>query len=174
VTNEGTTIRYTLDGTEPTELSWLYTDPITMTNRALVPNNLSIIPTIPGGYQPPSGVVYKFNVVRAKAFKTGALPSETATRSFIVDPVGAARYSVPLISLVTDPKNFFDPNIGIYVPGNAPGGNYAQSGDTWERPVHVENVRAGRAPGDLAVQWHSNAREHFLRPPDQRAEAAPA
>ncbi|HYV30978.1 MAG TPA: CotH kinase family protein, partial [Candidatus Binatia bacterium] len=80
----------------------------------------------------------KFNVVRAKAFKAGALSSETATRSFIVDPKGAGRYTLPVISLVTDPKNFFDPNIGIYVPGNAPGGNYAQSGDAWERPVHVE------------------------------------
>src|SRR5437867_366691 len=83
--------------------------------------------TVPGSYQPPAGTVYKFNVVRAKAFKAGALSSETATRSFIVDPKGAGRYTLPVISLVTDPKNFFDSNIGIYVPGNAPGGNYAQS-----------------------------------------------
>ena len=43
-----------------------------------------------------------------------------------------------LVSLATDRRNFFDPNIGIYVCGNTPGCNYAQGGDAWERPVHVE------------------------------------
>ncbi len=135
--NSGAVIRYTLDGSEPTETSPLYRDPLTITNRATAPNNLSLIPTVPG-YQPPSAVVYKFAVVRAKAFKTGALPSETVSRSFIVEPAGPAKFSLPVVSLITDPRNFFDPDIGIYVPGNAPGGNYAQSGDAWERPVHLE------------------------------------
>jgi len=157
VTNPGATIRFTLDGTEPAEFSPLYSGPIAMTNRASVPNNLSTIPTVPGGFQPPSGTVYKFNVVRAKAFKAGALPSETASRSFIVDPRGAARYSLPVVSLITDPRNFFDPNIGIYVPGNAPGGNYAQSGDDWERPVHLEMFETN---GTRVVSQNSGIRIH--------------
>jgi hypothetical protein len=55
-----------------------------------------------------------------------------------VDPLGRARYPLPVVSLVTDRKHFFDPNTGIYVCGNTPGCNYAQGGDAWERPVHVE------------------------------------
>src|SRR4029434_8103147 len=67
VSNAGATILYTLDGSEPTELSRLYTGPIAITTRASAPNILSLIPTVPG-YQPPTAVVYKFVVVRAKAF----------------------------------------------------------------------------------------------------------
>ena len=159
VTNADATIRYTLDGLEPSELSRLYTGPILITNRATVPNNLSLIPTVPGGNQPPNGAVYKFAVMRAKAFKAGALPSETAARSFIVDPQGPARYSLPVVSLITDQRNFFDPDIGIYVPGNALGGNYSQSGDAWERPTHVEifetnGVRIVSQPS--GIRMHGN------------------
>jgi len=155
-TNPGAEIRYTLDGSEPTTNSPLYTAPFTFTNRAGTPNDLSMIPTA-GGWLPPLGEVYKVHVVRARAFRTNALPSPTATATYAVDPLGRARYPLPVVSLVTDRRNFFDPDIGIYVCGNAPGCNYAQAGDAWERPVHVEFFETN---GLRALAQESGVRIH--------------
>jgi len=135
--NAGGEIRFTLDGSEPVTGSALYEKPIPIRSRAGAPNDLSVIPTVPGG-QPPIGEVFKGWVVRARAFRTNALASPVTTRTFWVDPAASRRYTLPVVSLATDPKNFFDPKIGIYVPGRAPGGNYMQHGLEWERPVHVE------------------------------------
>lgn len=133
----GTQVHYTLDGSEPTTNSAVYRGAFTFARRAGTPNGISTIPTA-GGWQPPLGEVFKFHVLRARAFRTNALSSETATASYCVDPRGRGRYALPVVSLTTDARNFFDPDIGIYVVGNAPGGNFAQSGDLWERPIHVE------------------------------------
>src|SRR6185436_11302123 len=138
VTNTGALIRYTLDGSEPSASSPIYTAPILITNRSARPNNLSLIPTVPSGYLSPANLVFKGTVVRARAFKAGALPNTAVTRTFFVDSKGRARYSLPVVSIATDPANFFAPDTGIYVPGTAPGGNYSQRGDGWEQPVHVE------------------------------------
>src|SRR2546421_2966475 len=164
VTNQDAAIHYTLDGSDPTESSPLFSGPILITNRTAAPNNLSLIPTVPSGYQPPTSLVFKGTVVRAKAFKTGALQSATVTRTFFIDVKGRARYTVPVISLATESANFFDPNIGIYVPGNAPGGNYSQRGDNSERPVHVEFFETDGAPAlaqDGGVKIHGNTSQNF-------------
>ena len=164
VTNTGAIIRYTLDGSEPGEGSPIYAAPILITNRTTAPNNLSLIPTVPSGYLPPASRVFKGTVVRAKAFKERALPSEAVTRTFFVDSKGRARYTVPVVSLATEPANFFDPNVGIYVPGNAPGDNYSQRGDDWERPVHVEFFETDGAVAfaqDADVKIHGNTSQNF-------------
>jgi hypothetical protein len=178
VTNAGATLRYTLDGTEPTTNSPVFpVGGIRITNRATVPNKLSLIDTVPGGIGSPSGVVYKFAVVRARAFKPLGVPSPVVTRSFIVEPRGTNRFSLPVVSLVTDPANFFSADRGIYVPGNAPGGNYAQVGDDWERPAHVEFFEPDGSVGfsqGSGVRIHGNTsfyapikalRLHPLNPP---------
>jgi len=96
-------------------------------------------------------------VLRARAFRSQAIPSDVTTASYFVHPSGAARYAVPVVSLSTAPANFFDANIGIYVPGNAPGGNYAQSGDAWERPVFVELFETN---GTRVIAQESGIRMH--------------
>lgn len=157
--NAGVSIRYTLDGSEPTEKSLLYTGPLTITNREATPNVLSLIPTVPGGIAPPSALVNKLTLVRARAFKAGGFPAPSVSRSYLVNPKGARRYSVPFVSLVTDKANFFDDNIGIYVPGNAPGGNYAQSGDAWERPGHVDLIETNGLAAfsqETGIRMHGN------------------
>ena len=135
--NQGATIRYTLDGAEPTVDSPAYLQPLSLRSRAGTPNDLANIPTVPGG-PVASAEVMKGWVVRARAYKTGALPGPVVTRTFWIDARGSSRYTLPVISLATDRANFFDDTIGIYVPGRAPNGNYSQRGPEWERPVHVE------------------------------------
>jgi hypothetical protein len=142
----GGVIRYTLDGAEPTTNSPIYQGAITVTVRS-ASANLSLIPTNndpnPGppyyeGWQPPLGDVFRFRTVRAKVFVPGSTPSKTANRSYVITPAGTSRYSLPIMSINTDEKNFFDPDIGIYVKGN--NNNYFQDGSAWERPASLEMI----------------------------------
>lgn len=159
----GVEIRFTLNGSEPTTNSPLYTAPISINSRAGTANFLSAIPTVPGG-QPPSEEVFKGWVVRARAFKAGAMPSPIATATYWIHPKGAARYSLPVVALTTERRDFFDPEVGIYIPGNAPGGNYSQRGPEWERPINVEFYETN---GILAfgqqgsVKIHGNTSQGF-------------
>ncbi len=161
--NAGAEIRYTLDGSEPGEASTPYTGPLSLRSRSGTPNDISNIPTVPGG-PTPLGEVFKAWVVRARAFKPGALPSATRTRTFWIDARGRGRYTLPVLALATDRANLFDNTLGIYVPGNAPGANYSQRGPEWERPVHVEFVETDNRLAlaqDADVKIHGNTSQNF-------------
>ena len=105
---EGTVIRYTLDGTEPTEQSPLY-------EKALVAFNSNMI-------------------IRAKLFCEGYLSPRSTTHSYIM--LGRDM-TIPVVSMTTNSKYFFDDKIGIYVDGTytASVKNYEYE---WRRPVNVE------------------------------------
>lgn len=162
----GAVIRYTLDGSEPTTNSPVYTTPLNLGSKAGTPNNLSEIPTNndpePGapyyeGWQPPASEVFKFHTVCARVFADGASPSLSATRSYVIDAAGANRYTLPVVSLVTDAANFFDPDIGIYVPGNF--NNMFQSGSAWERPGTIEFFESDGSlafTGNVGLRLHGN------------------
>ncbi len=80
----GAEIRYTFDGSEPTETSTLYTAPIVRQNT--------------------------FQIVRARAFEPNLWPSWITTHSYY----GSVPTDLPTVSLVTDPDHLWDPNLGIY------------------------------------------------------------
>jgi hypothetical protein len=100
-------VRYTTDKSEPTlENGVTFTEPIALSRSA---------------------------VVRAAVFKTGLLPSETITHSYLFR-LSNARRSLPILSLVTDQDHLFGPQ-GIMETSPR---NTVNRGRAWERPVSVE------------------------------------
>lgn len=123
-------IRYTLDGSEPTESSPVYSTP------------LQIGSTTP---------------VRARTYRDGYIPSQIITHTFFVNEPS----TLPVVSLVTAPANFFDERTGIYEMG--PGADQfppfhgANFWRDWERPVHMEFFNPDSSPGfrlDAGMRIH--------------------
>lgn len=115
---EGATLRYTTDGSTPT-----------MDNGQTSADGVF---NIDG-----NNYVYRFRL-----FKTGWLASPVVTRTYIYKD---KEYYLPIVSVVTDPKNLYDPTIGAYVDGTngigGNGGNGNQNSNknrSWERPVNFE------------------------------------
>jgi hypothetical protein len=77
-------IRYTLDATEPTASSPLYSSPLTIDSTT---------------------------VVRAAIFRTDYLPSPPQSETYLI----GTSHSLPIITLVTEPDNFFHPVTGMYI-----------------------------------------------------------
>lgn len=81
-------IRYTLDGKEPTASSAIYTAPL---------------------------LIGQTKTVKAKAFLDGYLPGKTETQTYFI---GEHTFTLPVVSISTDPLYLYDNTIGIYVDGN--------------------------------------------------------
>lgn len=147
-------IWYTLDGSEPDPVnnranSYEYKEPLSIGSRSGDPNTLSAIRTTyhfwPG---PPKQEIFKAATVRARVFIDGQPWGDIETHSYFVDPDIKSRYSLPVLSLVTNPAGLFADKTGIYVPGdryvedNERTGNYWASGPKWERVAHLEFYEA--------------------------------
>ncbi|MBQ2661234.1 MAG: lamin tail domain-containing protein [Clostridia bacterium] len=113
---QGETIFYTTDNTTPTSSSQQYTGPITIS---------------------------KNTVIRAVAVRDGYISghSNSGTYLFKSDNVN---HQLPVVTLVTDPKNLWDDKIGIYAYGSNyisgepfpfSSANFSQRGENWERPA---------------------------------------
>lgn len=147
----GDTLYCTFDGSVPTVGSLLYSGSIEITDKSSEPNELSEIPTTPDqevlshkAWESPSGLIGKATVLRCAAFHNGVRSSAIYSKTYFVGPEVNAS-TLPVISLITPAENLFDPDSGIYVPGqyydpNDPelSGNYFQKGSDWERAVHIE------------------------------------
>ena len=115
----GTTLRYTTDGTLPT-----------MTN----------------GYTSQTGQfsVSETQNYRFRLFADDMLPSRVTTRSYIY---ASQDYSLPVVSVVSDPRFLYDDSIGVYVrgvngrPGNGQSSKCNWNMD-WERPVNFSYLNA--------------------------------
>jgi hypothetical protein len=141
-------IHYTLDCSDPSKTSPVYDSPLIVKNRTGEANFFSEIRTSadPEPWLPdwvsPASEVFKATVVRARAFKSGYIPSNIETHTYFIDPDMMTRYpTIAVISLVSDYKNLFADATGLYVPGNTHrngdtrSGNYFQG---WEKPAHIE------------------------------------
>lgn len=112
-TPSGTEIRYTTDGSEPIESSNLYTTSLRIDTSC---------------------------VIRARLFKAGCISARSHTESYLrLDH----ETSLPIVSVVTDPKFLYDESIGIYVVGkDSKNANYDHD---WRRPMNFEFFEASNS-----------------------------
>ena len=116
---EGATLYYTLDGSTPTE------------NHGAISDD--------GIFE-----INQTTLLRLRFYEEGMLPSPIRTLSYIYNDKG---YMLPVLSVVSDPDNFYNDTIGVFVPGtNGIDGsgisfpcNWNQE---WERPVAYNYISA--------------------------------
>ena len=162
---------YTLDSSEPTRNSILYTEPIFIEKKTIevsgsplyIQNTgvsgqqindpaypISMIVSSTKNWVAPSEDLFGATVVKVKSFDSTENTSKTMTNTYFVDENMMERYSFPIISISTDIDHLFDYEEGINVPGkyydasipetgaDNRTGNFFESGDAWERPMHME------------------------------------
>ena len=162
-----TDIHYSLDGSEPTQDSPLYKQPLRISSRTGQPNEFSVISNTSPIWQEPIGEVFKSTVVRARAFRPDGEHSAAGTHTYFVDQRITERYSLPIMSITSDPYYLFDHDQGIYALGPTYGiqdsnsgtevANYDQRGGQWERPVHIEFFSAS---GERSLSQDGGVRIH--------------
>ena len=106
---EGTVIRYTTDGSEPTASSPEFSSTLMLRENT---------------------------VIRAKLFCDGYLSPRSVTQSYIFFHTNR-ELTLPVISIATDDRYLNDPKIGIYVDGTYQSGKKNFEFD-WRRPINFE------------------------------------
>ncbi len=147
-------LRYTMDGSLPSIKSSAYENPIRINDNRIKSATISHVPTTPLEgedqlyeyvWKSPKAI-YCANVIRYALFKDGKQVSKIYTQSYFIEPGMDAKYTFPIISLVSDNQNLFQNDTGIYIPGKRfddngfnwfPEGNYNNRGSAWERDVHI-------------------------------------
>ncbi|MCC5876509.1 MAG: CotH kinase family protein [Candidatus Sumerlaeia bacterium] len=165
----GVRLFYTIDGTVPDATSPEYTGPILLGDRSDDENDISLIRTNliqePDvlAHRDPEGKITKGTTLRVSAHHLDYIMSDPVTASYFIFPEGVDRYHIPIISMTTDPDNFFGHERGIYVAGingeedNFWVGNYTERGIDWERPISMELFNLD---GGLEFQQDLGARIH--------------
>lgn len=125
-------VRYTLNGTDPTANSILWENSIRITDLETSSSTILNIPTS-DTWEIPEGNFERGNTLKAAAFRNGVRVSAIEERTFFNESSVNHNESYLILSLTTDNQNLFSDETGIYVYGNNPYGNYHQSGDDWER-----------------------------------------
>ena len=99
--------------------------------------------------------ISSITVLRVKAFSQGFLPSKTITNTYLIN----FNTQLPVVSISTNPENFFDEEIGIYTLGDSAQSSFPYFGANfwkdWEKPVHIELFETGGLNGfsmDAGVQ----------------------
>jgi hypothetical protein len=178
-TNEpGARIFYTLDGSEPALTPQLeplpstyeYLKPIFIEKKGFNNQSISNIETTVMNTYPNKDIddIFIANVIRAYAIEPDSERSNVITHTYFIDEHMAERYSMPIVSITTNPEFLFDNEIGIYVPGDLyqdinpesewwNPANYSQRGLKWERPIFFQMFNQ---TGDLLISQNLGVRIH--------------
>jgi hypothetical protein len=169
----GDPVYFTMDGSVPDESSQIFPDSLLMVYRYNQPNYFSEVPTTPPqdmisykAWESPETAIHKANILRSASFRNGIRTSKIYTHTYFIDSMIFNRYQLPVISLITDENNLFNPDSGIYVPGihfdaDNPewSGNYFNRGREWERPVSISYFERDGKPGfsqDAGIRIHGS------------------
>lgn len=161
-TAKGHRIYYTLDGSMPNLHSPRYTDPIEISRDVMMEQPVySNIKTSPlkDSFSFSSEEVKKAVTVTAVSSLDDVL-SEPVSSTYIIEP-NVFDAQLPVISLTINPKDLFDDDGGIYVPGNMSTEEYPSWGNFNQRGRENE-VRASmeyfNADGVLTFKQNLGAR----------------
>jgi hypothetical protein len=78
-------------------------------------------------------------ILRAATFADGHMPSLVGTQSYLM----GTHHTLPVLSVVSDPKFLFDEDIGIYVKGKGTSLTTYNYWRDWERAANAEYFRSG-------------------------------
>lgn len=169
----GTTIYYTLDGSNPitSDTRQTYTSEISITDRKNDANVLSAVPakkiqTMHNNRDlilPSASAVDKCTVLRAVAVGEDGKQSEIMTNTYFIgnmsqhisgiqESAQAAGENLAVISITMDQNDLFDETKGIYVIGNdqdAP--NFKKKGKEWERSCHIDYFESNGSDTSLEL-----------------------
>lgn len=150
-TLNGGVIRYTTDGSEPTENSPIYSGPITAKKTTKTTQKYGHNRENKTGvqhYAYPSTLDYPSSkytgtrdygfVIKAKVFHDDYVPSLTEANTYFIN---INTRSLPVVAISTDFDNFFNKDTGIYIQGvNGLYDGYVTANwrQDWERKVFVE------------------------------------
>ncbi|MDE7206804.1 MAG: CotH kinase family protein, partial [Lachnospiraceae bacterium] len=117
---EGAAILYTLDGSEPDINSLVYSEPIEITNEGR-PNQYTTKKCVltpsenADNSETQYGVneVYKATAIRARILKDAKFSTSIQTNTYFIQ----SDYTLPIVSITTDPYALFDDTEGAYVLG---------------------------------------------------------
>ncbi len=156
---EGVAVRYTLDGSEPTLVSPLYSQPLTVKGNTLLRavaladtgyvtpvatatylfvQDVLLQPEAPKGYPQTWG---KYCDITGTAPADYGMDPEMTSDAVLASKIAEGLTSLPALSIVTDKGNLFSHRNdsvtgGIYIFTGPPVGD--STGNGWTRPAHVE------------------------------------
>ncbi len=141
----------------------LYQDPLEIKDRSNEPGRLTHISSTRSNEPTyfPESPVNKGTVIRAAAYREGALPSPVVTHTYFVSENDQLEYSLPILSISLDEDFLFDYFQGIYVAGvdfdewrqnnpqsgstGATPANYHRRGPEHEYPGHLQLFEPGES-----------------------------
>ncbi|MCB2219473.1 MAG: CotH kinase family protein [Bacteroidetes bacterium] len=146
-------IFYTINGNEPlpgSSYTFFYNGPISISEIQQKQCKYAFIPTTPDSnyyyftWTPPASPVEKYAVIRTRIFAVDQPLCNIQANTYFVGDDMHNRFTMPVLSIITDSISLFDWDTGIYIPGkyHIPGilksGNYWKRGDAWERSATIE------------------------------------
>lgn len=173
VSEPSSQIRYTLNGSEPTATSLLYISPLRFKNKTHQANGISTIKTNPSfsyphpgydsakantrGWLIPLDTIFKANILKAKAFKSGFISDSTSVATYLVKEGTTTMFTLPVISITLDSLGLFSDSTGMYVYGRDSIGNGNYSNDTVEKKAYIEFFET---TGVLSFGQFANLKNH--------------
>ncbi|AOV08758.1 CotH kinase family protein [Sporosarcina ureilytica] len=127
-------IYYTLDGSKPTIKANKYTGPIEISKELMLEQPINAnhkTSPLRDGFSFEPEDVKKAITVTAASYIKGEF-SESISQTYILDEDLVNR-NLPIISLVVQPKDFFDEDGGIYIPGNMFEDGYIRTGNYYQK-----------------------------------------
>lgn len=148
-TNNKYTIHYTVDGSNPSNRSTIFKNPLLITGKESYDSlsfiNTTIADSIANfGWRAPTGEQDMATIVKYAGFENESLQTEIKTLSFFIEDKTTNKYKLPIISISTDKSNLYSKDKGLFIAGdnfianNKHSGNFFKRGIEFEREVYFQ------------------------------------